>query len=351
MANPYRIGVLGLSHDHVWNNLKELKESGLGVLVAAVAGHPPLLQRVRELYGCHTYTAREEMLAKEQLDAVYVYTDNRSGALVAAAAARKGLHVLIEKPMAADLKGADQLLAAGHQGGARVMVNWPFAWWPQLRKAIQMALAGDIGEVWQVKYRAAHAGPKEMGCSPYFCDWLYDAKSNGAGALMDYCCYGAVLARTLLGMPARVVGVAGRLCKEDIPVEDNAILVMSYPHGMAVAEGSWSQVGHLTGYLTAIYGTEATLLVEPRQGGRLFLANRDRPNGVELPVPLATDEMENASKHFLYALETGAPFTRLCQDGVGRDAQEILEAGLISVATGSEVSLPLKSFLDHEARP
>ena len=70
-----------------------------------------------------------------------------------------------------------------------------------------MAQAGEIGQLWQVKYRAAHQGPVELGCSRQFCEWLYDEELNGAGALMDYCCYGAVLAEVLLGKPDQVTGI------------------------------------------------------------------------------------------------------------------------------------------------
>ena len=141
---------------------------------------------------------------------------------------------------------------------------------------------------------------------------------------------------------------AGRLCKEDIAVEDNAVLVMSYPRGMALAEGSWTQIGKVTSYQTAIYGSRATLLVEPRQGRRLLRASAEEPAGVEVPVPPLPPEQRSAAAAFLYGLETGEPFPDLCRDRVGRDAQEILAAGLLSAARGAEVSLPLKEFLSAE---
>ena len=78
-----------------------------------------------------------------------------------------------------------------------------------MQHALDLAQSGEIGEVWQVRYRAAHQGPKEMGASEYFCDWLYDPNRNGGGALMDYCCYGAVLSRVLLGRPHSVTAVTG----------------------------------------------------------------------------------------------------------------------------------------------
>ncbi|MBL8795687.1 MAG: Gfo/Idh/MocA family oxidoreductase [Planctomycetia bacterium] len=351
MAKTFRVGVLGLSHDHVWDNLQQLKACGRGTLVAAWDPNPPLLDRVKQQYGCAIHGDAETLLAREQLDAVYVFGDNANGAQLAARAAGRGLHVLIEKPMAASLDGADRMLAASRDGGGRLMVNWPFAWWPQLQHALRLARGGDIGDVWQVKYRAAHAGPRELGCSPYFCDWLYDPARNGAGAFMDYCCYGAALSRCILGMPSRVTAVGGRLRKEEILAEDNGILIMTYARALALSEGSWTQIGDLTSYTTVIHGSRGTLLVEPRAGGRLLLANDDQPLGAPVEVPPAAPEMRTASDHFLNALATEQPFYDLCAARNGRDTQEILEAGLLSIAEGREVSLPLKSFLSGRTRP
>src|SRR5262249_24381109 len=152
--------------------------------------------------------------------------------------------------------------------------------------------------------------------------------------------------RCVLGMPSRVSGVAGRLCKEDILVEDNAVLLLSYPRALAMAEGSWSQIDKMTAYLTMIDGTKGTLLVEAGQSGRLLKATAERPEGEPVEVPAAAAHLSSASAHFLHALETGTQFLELCNDRVCRDVQEILEAGLLSVERGQEVSLPLKSFLE-----
>lgn len=341
MAEKLRIGVLGLSHDHVWSNVQSLIDRGDATLVGAAEPREELRQKFCNEFEVDALADSAALLSNHDLDAVYVFSSNTEGASLAIAAAERGLHVLIEKPMAASLAQADAMMAAARRNNVRLMINWPFAWWPQLQHALRLADEGAIGDLWQVKYRAAHAGPQELGCSPAFCDWLFDPQLNGGGALMDYCCYGAVLARVLMGVPSRVTALTGRFCKENITVEDNAFLGMTYPRGMATAEGSWTQIGKLTSYTTALYGDSGTLLVEPRDGGRLILATADDPEGSEVEVPPSAEHLKNSAAHFLHGIRTGEPFQQLCQDRICRDTQEILEGGLQSVEAGSEISLPL----------
>jgi predicted dehydrogenase len=333
-----RVGVLGLHHDHIWDNLPDLVETSHAELVGVADTNPLLLEEASK-FGCPGYLDYRELIENEAPDAVLVYASNRTGAELAVDALRRGIHVMIEKPMAADLPGAEAMLAAAAEGEARLMVNWPFAWWAQMQKAIEMALDGEIGRLWQVKYRAAHQGPEELGCTPFFCEWLFDEHLNGGGALMDYCCYGSVLARVLLGQPKRVTGIEGRFRRDALAVEDNAILVMTYPRGMATSEASWSQIGKLTAYATAIYGEEGTLLVEPGQGGRLMKATASDEAGSEVSVEPPEPHLDSAVGHFLWGIRSGGAFMPLCDPEFGRDAQAILAAGQESARRDASVSL------------
>jgi predicted dehydrogenase len=327
-----RLGVLGLTHDHVWGNLDDLTRLPGVRLVAAADSHRPLLRRVRERFGCAAWTDAAALLRAEPLDAVFIFAENALHPELTVLAARHGLHVLVEKPMAADLAGARRMQAAASRAGVRLMVNWPVAWWPQMQTAFALIAAGRIGRIWQVKYRAAHAGPRAMGCSKWFCDWLYDPARNGAGALVDYCCYGAALSCALLGPPRRVTGFARRLGPRNTGVEDNALLVMEHPGALSLAEASWTQVGDLTSYVTMIYGSKGTLVVEPPPGNRLLLATKQAPAGVEVKLHRQPAHLRSASAHFVHALRSGADFFPLCRAEVALQAQGALEAGLRSAA-------------------
>ncbi|MBT5265601.1 MAG: Gfo/Idh/MocA family oxidoreductase, partial [Rhodospirillaceae bacterium] len=92
----FRIAVLGLDHDHVWTVAAEFQASdGVDVIAAADRDGQLRAKAERDL-GVLTYENFTELLDRERLDAVCIYTDNRSSAELAIDAASRGLHVLVE---------------------------------------------------------------------------------------------------------------------------------------------------------------------------------------------------------------------------------------------------------------
>jgi predicted dehydrogenase len=340
MAEKIRIGVLGLTHDHVWGNLRDLAGSGMGELVAAADPHAALRAEVERQYGCPTYASAAELLDRHALDAVYIFGDNAGGVELATQAAARGLHILIEKPMASTYAGAAKIRGAARAAGVQLMVNWPIMWWAPLQHALKLVADGRIGEVFQVNYRSAHAGPRELGCSPFFSEWLYNPRLNGAGALMDYCCYGAALTCAILGSPARVTGVSGRLRKADLPAEDNAVVIMQHARAISTATASWTQNGHMTSYEPMIYGSGGTIVIRG-DGSELWLADEKHMNGTKLRVPALKEGYRNSAEYFIRHIRSGEPIGGLCGADVGMLAQEVLEAGILSAAEGHTISLPL----------
>ena len=346
---PLKVGILGLSHDHVWGNLAALSAGGLGQAVAAAEPDPQLRERLERSHaGVERHATYDALLERTDLDAVFVYADNRTSVELAVRALGRGLPVMIEKPMAADLAGAEALLAAARAAGLPLMVNWPTAWRPALRHALALVRSGVVGEPVQLSHRGGHAGPREFGCSPQFCEWLYDPDKNGGGALVDYCGYGAVLCRIVLGYPIAVTAVAAHLRKAALDAEDNAVAVLRYPRALGLLEASWTQIGGEPAFAMIVYGEAGTLLVhQPRpiregqkvESGRIQLVTGERSEMIEPPA-LPADERDGPT-YFLSRVTDGRPVDGLCAPELGRDVQEVLAAALRSSATGREVTLPL----------
>jgi predicted dehydrogenase len=346
----WHIGVLGLIHDHVWQHVREMAARD-DITISVADPHAPLREQAREQFGVtQLYDDYATLLEQARPDAVLIFVDNAGTAELVELAASFGRPIMVEKPMADRLANAERMRVAVVNAGVPLMVNWPTAWQPALRHALRLAQEGEVGDIYRFSFRGGHRGPKEYGCSPYFYDWLYDRARNGAGAYIDYCGYGASMARLLLGMPSRVNATVGRLVKPDIAVDDNAVLTLRYQHALAVIEATWSASGPVPDGGPAIWGRDGTLVVrrdtgrqegDVRGGGVIWFTSNDETDGRVIEPPDLPEGEQSAIQYFLTHLEADRPIEGLVSMEIGRDTQEILEAGLRSARDDRGVSLPL----------
>jgi predicted dehydrogenase len=338
----YRVGFASLVHDHVWGEMRHWKSLPNVTIVAAGDVNADLRQRFVQVTGVDTvYESWQALLENEgdNLDIVQIASENSVHADIVEMCASRGIHVISEKPMAATLAQARRMMASIASHGTRLLINWPTAWQPAWQEMERRILAGEIGDVRYFKYRSAHNGPREIGCDPHFVEWLYDAEKNGAGAFMDYCCYGSAMAARFLGLPEKVTGLRGVLAKDYPLPDDNAIVTMQYAHAMAVAEASWTQV---TGYATnnpVAYGSTGAISVNGKEGTLLLLRPGKDAEVIAAPAPVAP--RRSGPEYFIHGLMTGEPFEGVCAPEVSVIAQEILEAGLRAADSGHTQILPL----------
>jgi predicted dehydrogenase len=354
----WTIGVLGLIHDHVWQHLGNMAKRA-DVAVAVADPNPPLLEKAQAEYGvARAYGNYAALLERERPDAVLVFVDNAGKAALVELAAGHSKPIMVEKPLADSLANAERMRAATVSAGVPLMVNWPTAWTPAIRHALDLAAAGAVGEIYRFNFRGGHGGPKEFGCSPYFYRWLYDRALNGAGAYIDYCGYGASLARLLLGPASRAQATIGRLQKDDIGVDDNAVLLLRWARAMAVIEATWTAAGPVPDGGPVIHGRDSTLIVRRQSGRReghvvtggiVEQITRDNPDGRVIEPPPLPEGERNAVDYFLTCLAQDRPFAGLSSLTVGLDTQEMLEAGLVAARTGQAVSLPLDSVVGRRS--
>jgi predicted dehydrogenase len=338
-----RVGVLGLTHDHIWSNLDKLVALDSAELVGAAEPDAALREEFRRRFGDLVIVDDFDALldGNHDLQAVFVFSDNRASAELGARAADRGLHVMLEKPMASTLELADRLLNAGSRNGVHVMINWPHFWNPNIREAHRLASSGAVGDIFKLKYAGGHAGPREIGCSPIFCDWLYDAERNGVGALVDQGGYSLTVCRWFLGRPNRVMAMGGRLTKVDDADLDNIAILLRYDRAIAIAEASWSWVG---GWPTAgplVYGTEGSLAAHGlKDPAAVSIVTKDQREPRVLEVPPLPEGQQHAPDYFISSIRNETPIDGLVSATVSRDAQEIMDAAIESIRTGHEVAIP-----------
>ncbi|MCZ6633617.1 MAG: Gfo/Idh/MocA family oxidoreductase [bacterium] len=347
MADKLKVAVLGMAHDHLWSNLRQLAELDDAELVAGADEKGALREEFKEKTGCEVvYETYEALLEAEKPDAVFGFSAPAHHAHVVELCASRGVHVMVEKPMAATLEQADQMLTAARKAGTTLMVNWPTAWNRGLRTAYRLVQEGAIGQMWQLVWRGGHCGPDELGCSEHFCEFLFDKHLNGAGAFNDYGGYGASMCVLFLGSPNSVVGVAGRLLKTHLPVDDNGMMILRYPNAMCRLEMTWTEaVPHKPAHDAVLYGTKGTLIA----GGQdVKVFTRNNEDGESVALDDLPEGEQNGPVHFVGSIRSGKDPSFLTNPDLSRAAQEIMEAGLISATNGLVVSLPVEDHLFRE---
>jgi predicted dehydrogenase len=345
MDRKYRVGVAGFAHMHVdW--LLDNFDALAGVEWVACADTTPsvptlseaAMTRVANLRRAQTHTGipktyedYAEMLEQEDLDIVIACPENARHGDVTEAAAAVGAHVLVEKPMAASHAEALRMVRAVEREGVVLCVNWPSTWDANLRLVKKMVDAGEVGEVFQVKWRAGSMGPlKDLTDEEKAAEWWHHA-ADGGGALLDYCCYGANLSRWLVGQsPVAVTGLAANFRSHYGDADDNAVLLVRYPSAMAILEATWSCVHHGVSARFVVYGTTGTITVEAG-GVRVFHGAGEGTLHAPEPLP---EHRNNVAKELLHHLDTGEPLHETLTPGHNLDAMAILDAGIRSCHTG-----------------
>jgi predicted dehydrogenase len=301
-----------------------------------------------------TYATSDELYDKGKPQAIVTCADNRSAADTVVEAAARGVHVMKEKPMAATLELAERMATTAARGGVRLMVNWPTNWSAALHHAQKLAADNRIGAVWQVHHRAGHGGPPAdyMSRDPQSrigWGWLIERELNGGGAFVDFCSYGAVISRWIMGQPSRVVALGGRYSKDFFTVEDNAVLVLGYQRGHSICEGTWTQPAVPNRVPTMIYGVEGSIAITSTTELQIAVPHPSGERGAVKTEALTADALPahyaSGPAYFAHCLLHEKPFEGIVSPEISRDAQEILDAGIESMASGCEVGLPLRSYL------
>lgn len=346
-----RLGFVNGDHLHFGGLLKSAWEAPTADVVGMVIDDPELRDHFASQYsGVPVFTSAEELYDEAKPQAIITCADNRHAVDIVEEAAARGIHAMKEKPMAATLALAERMIAAAGRNGTRLMINWPVNWTPAWHHAQALIEEGRIGRVWQVHYRAGHGGPpadylrgNPVGRIGW--GWLIDRELNGGGAAIDFCSYGAVLSRWLMGQPSRVAAMGGRYAKEFFTVEDNAAMLLGYPRGHAICEGTWTQPAVPVRIPPMIYGEDGAIAVTGPDELRLARRGQRDGEGETITAPPLPPHYASAPAYFTHCLLHDEPFEGIVSPVLSRDAQEILEAGLRSMASGCEVGLPLSSFL------
>jgi predicted dehydrogenase len=338
---PLRVAIIGLVHGHVEGFLSSLPQHKDVELVGITDPDPTLFAKYAKQFSLPQslfFTNADEMINASHPQALLVYTSVAGHRQAIETAARHGISVMVEKPLTISLDDALAIRKTAREHHIHVLVNYVTTWYASIHAAYDEAQSGRLGEIRRILAYSGHQGPKEIGVGPEFLNWLTDPAQNGAGALYDFGCYGADLTTWLMHgeTPLTVTAVLNHDKPQIYPnVDDDATIILAYPHAQAVLEASWNwpfartdlEVYGATGYVLTV-GTDKLRLRKQHGGDEEITApalTAPQDNSLDYLAAVLNGQIE--SKGDLSALDTNVVVI------------QILDAARESARTGKSVKL------------
>src|SRR5713226_7303803 len=332
-AQEYKIAVIGLVHSHVWGHLPKMIKGDAVKLAGIAEPNQELIAEAKKAGASGPFfDDYNKMLDEVKPDIVWSFVENNRHLEIVKACAPRKIHVMFEKPLASTQKEADAIRQLARKHGIQVMTNYQMAWWPANYVAKAQADSGAIGKVWRLHGIVGHGGPGSQGArNKFFFAWLTDPVQNGAGSLMDFGCYNALWSLWYLGRPTRVYAQVNHLRPETFPkVEDNADLMLSYPNGVGIFEGSWDLP---RGYQDLeVFGLTGSLAM--RNGGVALRRGREAQDLTLDPLP---PERAEPIACMVNCLRNNKQIEGLTALDINVDVVEIIDAAKESVKTGRAI--------------
>lgn len=292
-----------------------------------------------------------EMWDSGVVDAVLIATPHYSHTTLGIAALKKGLHVLVEKPISVHKADCEKLIAA-HTSRKQVfsaMFNQRTD--PCYQKVRNLVKSGELGEVRRINWIITEWFRSEA----YYASggWRATWAGEGGGVLLNQCPHNLDLYQWIFGMPSKVRGFCQLGRYHDIEVEDDVTAYFEYPNGTTGVFITSTGEAPGTNRLE-IAGEQGRLVLED---GRLEFTRNEvqttefsrttrqgfsKPGTWDVNIPLNGGRGEQhlgILKNFTNAILHGEKLLAPAPEGI--HSVELGNAILLSSLTGKTVDMPL----------
>ncbi len=344
-AKPIRVGIAGMTHGHVGQVYTAIKKPQSDVIIVGFAEPDKALAmsilKNQNLPDSLWFPSLEALIAKTKPEAVAAFNSIYEHLEVVKVCAPKGIHVIVEKPLAVNVDHLNQMRALVDRYKIHLLTNFETTWYSSHAKMWQMVKEEKaLGEIRKVVIMDGHRGPQEIGCAPEFLKWLTDPVMNGGGAIIDFGCYGADIMTWLMDgeRPTSVTAVTQQMKPAIYPnVDDEASIILTYPTCQAIIQASWNWPFDRKD--TEVYGTKGILVANKLKKMRYVKGDRFGEEGM-IDLNHLPHEVSNVFP-YLSAVVQGRikPNKDLSSFAINQVVVEILQAARESAKTGKRVLL------------
>ncbi len=311
MIPKTKIGVIGagaFSEAHIQAILKSKNAQ-----LVAIADKDPAQAKLRaEQYGiADWYSDYNELLAREDIEAVTLPLPDQVHKEITVAALKAGKHVLCEKPMALDLQECKDMVRAARESGKQLMVGQVGRYTPGFLEAKRLLESGTIGELFLIESEYAHDYSQIGGQG----GWRVTPEREpiiGGG------CHAVDLIRMMAGNPEEVFAYANNKSLVDWPIHDCTMAVMKFSNGVIGKVMTSTGCKRKYTMRSALYGTKGTIIFDNSSPTiSLFkeqftddpaLAEKSQQTlEIKIPVPVNNHNVQGEVEDFCRAIHEGKP--------------------------------------------
>jgi glucose-fructose oxidoreductase len=344
----WKIAGINFDHMHMGDLLRLVHEHPEAEIVGICHEEPARMEGVARNFAIPSerqFTDYRECLEKTKPDiTILCPATGRHGEYVRKVAPY-GVHILVEKPMAASLADADAMIRAVEATGKTMVINWPLAWYPPHVTTRRLIDEGRIGEVMEVHYYDGNRGPlrhvadkveisAEEAARQKSQSWWYQ-KEKGGGSLLDYLGYGVTLGTWFHGgrAPIEVTAVVDQ--PPWLEVDEHSVTIARYDCGLSKYETRW---GTFTDPWTLQPQPKCGFVVMGREGTIssydyepvIRVQTKAQPEAHELPVDVLQAPRRNPIEYLIHCVATGEPVTGPLSPTLCRIGQQIVDTALAS---------------------
>ncbi len=227
-------------------------------LIAVMDANGEVAEKVREKYNAkYAFDNYEELLALEEIDAVYIASPVFCHMEQATAAAKAKKHILLEKPMALTADESAQIAAVCEKEGVKLGVGLMMRFHSYHQEMKKIVAAGKLGDIVSMRGQLTCWYPDIPN------NWRQNKALSGGGALMDMGIHCIDLLQYITGLKAtEVTGFAGTQTFS-YNADDSAAIVMKMENGaLAMVDSNFNIPDAAAKCKLEIYGTKGSIMAE-----------------------------------------------------------------------------------------
>ena len=235
MNKPFRFAQLSFWFSHangICNAAQKNPNVDLAVIWDADARRG---QAAAEKFGVEFIADLDELLAREDIDAVGIASETQLHADHIIRSVEAGKHCMVGKPFTRTPAEADRVIAAAEKAGVKVMPVYNLRFSPAHERMKEIVDSGQLGKITQVRRRHGH---DKYAAQNFDADAIqndaadpwFDAVAEGRSSLYHAGSHSVFWMQWMFGMPESVVSL-GVASVDGLPVEDNNAAVFRYANG------------------------------------------------------------------------------------------------------------------------